>query len=305
MAERLTQFTNLSSWREDDYTVKGGEVLTVDFLDSTPNQFALQNSNAAKLHVSISKTPTIHNYEFVVDNNEFGVFGRPTPTRKLYIYNTSSTDANIKLFSINKPFDLNIVKQFKASMGDLKVATDGIVKGFQSGVSLPSGTNNIGSVSIDDEDMILFETIGQDIDDINTDVKAIKENAAYNVNNTNTIVSLLQAISESGIGGGTGGSAATDNTLEIRKLYVMGDAYDKTPVYQNGVTDFSYTASAKEKIHFNYLINDGEDAEIKVNDVTIFSFFSGENLTDFEVELNENDVISITGGTYRIKYFTY
>lgn len=301
MAERLRQFTNLSSWTDDDYTIKGGEVLTVDFLHSSPNQFVIQNDNNAKLHVSISKIPTLTNYEFVVDKNEYGIFGRPTPTRKLYIFNTSTETVTIKLFSVYETFDLNILKKTNVSMGNVALSTDGIVRGFQSGVSLPSGTNNIGSVSIDDEDLILFQTMGEDIDDINGNVGEMKTSIASNLDNTNQIVTLLEAISESGIGGGTGSDAA----LESRKLYVMGDCYDKTPVYQNGVSEFTYAASSKEKIHFNYLINDGEDAQIKVNDNTIFTLYGGENLTDFEVELNSGDVITIVDGTYRIKYFTY
>ena len=314
MGERLVQFNNLSSWQDADYLVKGGEVLTIDFLEKVaPNQFVLQNSNNVKLHVSISNIPTLTRYEFIVDKNSYGVFGRPTETRKLYVFNTGTSDANIKLFSVNKPFDMNILKDFNVSTGDLKVATDGIVKGFQSGVMLPKGTNNIGSVSIDDEDMILFETIGQDIDDINGNVGEMKTSIASNLDNTNTIVSLLQAISESGIGGGTGtGGSSNDYTDKLnRLLHVNGAALDKEPVYSYNEETFEVQATEDCVVHLNYYMYDGDTyATFYKGDNTasaIFKVYSGENITDMEIELKANERFYVTtdSGTHRAKYFVY
>lgn len=98
---------------------------------------------------------------------------------------------------------------------------------------------------------------------------------------------------------------ADDYTYDIRKLYAMGDCYDKTPVYENGVNSISYTSSKEETIYFNYLLNDGEDAEIKINGATVLTVYSGEQLTDISFKLAANDIISVTGSSIRAKYFTY
>lgn len=301
MAEKIQQFVS-SSWFETNETIQPGEVKEIDFLQTSPNMFVLQNSNAVKLHVSIASIPTLTNYEFVVGNNAYGVFGRPTSTRKLYVLNTGSQVANIKVFSIKDKFDMNILKQMSATLGDVSVSTDGIVKGFQAGVSLPAGKNNIGSVSIDPEDMVLFQNMGEIIDDTNTDVKAIKENVAYNVANTNQIVSLLQALNEKEFGG-SGGSGGSDK----RVYYINGDSYDKTPIYHNGVNSVSYTATEDSTIYFNYLLNDGSNVDISINNSIVLSVLSGEQIADISFKLNTGDVINVTGenASIRAKYFVF
>lgn len=301
MAEKIQQFVS-SSWFETNETIQPGEVKEIDFLQTSPNMFVLQNSNAVKLHVSIASIPTLTNYEFVVGNNAYGVFGRPTSTRKLYVLNTGSQVANIKVFSIKDKFDMNILKQMSATLGDVSVSTDGIVKGFQAGVSLPPGKNNIGSVSIDPEDMILFQNMGEIIDDTNTDVKAIKENVAYNVANTNQIVDLLNAINNKEFGG-SGGSAGVDKHL----YYINGDSYDKETVYHNNVDSITYTATSNETIYFNYLLNDGEDIHVSINDNEVLTILSGEQITDITFNLKANDVITVTGenASIRAKYYVF
>ena len=81
----MKQFNNLSTWREETVVVKGKECFDLNFRDTTPNMFVIQNPNNAELFVSISKIPTSKNYEFKIGKNCTDTLGRPTPTNRIYI----------------------------------------------------------------------------------------------------------------------------------------------------------------------------------------------------------------------------
>lgn len=302
--EKIQQFKKSSSWRDDTITIKPGAVSELDFIDTTPNLFVCQNTTNETLHISIGSIPTLNNYEFKVGKNSVEPFGRPTPTRKIYVYNAGGMAATVKIFSIQDTFDLNILKNFNMSIdGGMNVSTDGIVRGFQAGVSLPAGNNKLGSVEIDDTDMVLFQTIGENIDNIDTNVGAIMVNVAANLSNTNKMVEdvaeIVTALSNLSVGGGGG----SDKHL----YYINGDCYDKEPVYVNGVDSIEYAATDSSTIYFNYLLNDGSDVEVKINDTVVLSVYSGEQITDISFNLNSTDTITVSGegANIRAKYFIY
>ena len=120
----MNQFTNLSSWREDNIIVKSGECYQLSFIDTKPNMFYVQNPNNCKLKISISKIPTKTNYEFLVNPNSSEPMGRPMPTGNLYILNTGTVDATLKIYSIADKFDMNILKNFSVSLDGVTVETN-------------------------------------------------------------------------------------------------------------------------------------------------------------------------------------
>lgn len=144
----VEQFHNLSSWREDNLAIDPHEVGVLDLLDTSPNMFVVVNPNKTLLKCAISTIPTPDNYEFKVEYNCSEVFGRPTATRKLYILNDSEVKASIKIFSVNKEFDPTVLKNMNVNLKDYELQTDTMIRGFAEGVSLPSGTNHIGAVSL-------------------------------------------------------------------------------------------------------------------------------------------------------------
>ena len=299
--EKLKQFKQSSSWREDSVTVKAGSVAELDFIDTTPNMFICQNTTPMKIHISISSIPTLTNYEFAIDKNTVGTFGRPVPARKIYLYNTGSGDATVKIFSVHDNFDMNVLKNISMKLeGEgMSIETDGIVKGFQAGVSLPAGNNKIGIVELDEKDVALIQTIGENVDNIDSNVGAMMINVASNLSNTNKIAEDVAEIVTALSSGGAG--------ADTRLYYINGDSYDKEPVYLNKVDSISYTATDSSTIYFNYLLNDGADVDIKINDTSVLTVYSGEQITDISFNLNSTDTITVSGegANIRAKYYVY
>lgn len=303
--EKLKQFKQSSSWREDTVTVKAGSDAELDFIDTTPNMFICQNATNEKIHISIGSIPTLHNYEFAVEKNSVSTFGRPVPTRKIYLYNTGSASATVKIFSVHDTFDMNVLKNMSMKLegSDMNIKTDGIVRGFQAGVSLPAGNNKIGIVELDESDVALIQTIGENVDNIDTSVSAIMVNVAANLSNTNKIVEdvaeIVTAISS--------GSGQGDAGIDTRMYYINGDCYDKEPVYMNKVESVSYSATDSSTIYFNYLLNDSADVDIAINNTVVLSVLSGEQITDISFNLNTGDTITVTGegANIRAKYYVF
>lgn len=145
---KKSDFRDFSSWRVDDCILKGGEVYTLDFLDTSPNMFLVQNPNDERILAGVSIIPTETNYEFDIPKNSTVPVGRPIRTNKLYLLNTGMVDIKVKIFSDYLPFDMGAFAGSNMNIEHAEISTDGIVKGFKSGVSLPSGDNNIGNVDV-------------------------------------------------------------------------------------------------------------------------------------------------------------
>ena len=153
----MTQFRSSNtqvSWRYQQVTISGHAMKTINFMDTSPNMFMVQNPNSATIYVGITSAPTSSNYEWKISPNTSKTFGRPISTKELFLLNTSSVDITINLFSVLDKFDLSLLADMTVNIDD-KIASeikgDGIINGFGNGVSLPSGTNHLGSVSIDNE----------------------------------------------------------------------------------------------------------------------------------------------------------
>lgn len=142
----LQQFKNLSSWREHSISIAPKSVGELDFKDTFPNMFVIQNPNDCIVYIGISKTPTEDSYEFRVGNNSNDCFGRPTGTKKVMFYNSCEREIFLKVFSVYDVFNLLVLKNMSALIESATVVTDGIVKGFSDNTALPSGDNIIGKI---------------------------------------------------------------------------------------------------------------------------------------------------------------
>ena len=117
--EKLRQFnTSGYIWETNNISIEGGEVKEISLDNSKPNMFVLQNANPVDINISLSHIPTLYNYEFQVKANTTDTFGRPSSTTKVYLFNTGSTTANVKLFSVNDTFDMNILKNTNVNIVD-------------------------------------------------------------------------------------------------------------------------------------------------------------------------------------------
>lgn len=279
--EKLTQFnTSGYIWETNNISIEGGEVKEISLDNSKPNMFVLQNPNAVDINISLSHIPTLYNYEFQVKANTTDTFGRPSSTTKVYLFNTGSVTANVKLFSVNDTFDMNILKNTNVNIDGATVTVEdnGVIKGFQAGVSLPSGNNKIGKVGLED-------SVSNTITQINSNISSQK-NITTNI---------------------------SDIALNIAR--VLGVNKDTSVVYKNKVTDLTITSTGTARtIHFSYLLNDGCDIDVKVGNNTLLTILSGEQIADIEFEVPANQNLTIVKSTtataedtvnIRCKYYTY
>ena len=284
--EKLRQFnTSGYIWETNNISIEGGEVKEISLDNSKPNMFVLQNANPVDINISLSHIPTLYNYEFQVKANTTDTFGRPSSTTKVYLFNTGSVTANVKLFSVNDTFDMNILKNTNVSIdgASVTVQDNGIIKGFQAGVSLPSGTNTIGRVE-------LGNNVSNTLNTINTNLDEQKENTLLI---SSSIIKVIMYIVQ-GLG-----------------INPSGDF-----VYKNNVSNLTINNSGTSPkiVHFSYLFNDNCDVDIKVNGETKLTILEGEQVGDLELELPSNQSLTIVKGTtattnqtvnIRCKYFTY
>ena len=280
--EKLRQFnTSGYIWETNNISIEGGEVKEISLDNSKPNMFVLQNANPVDINISLSHIPTLYNYEFQVKANTTDTFGRPSSTTKVYLFNTGSTTANVKLFSVNDTFDMNILKNTNVNIDGATVTVEdnGVIKGFQAGVSLPSGTNTIGKVGLEN-------SVSNTLNSIN--------------NNLNTHKTTTSNIN--------------DNSLNIAR--VLGVSKGCSVEYKNKVSELTInnSNSTTNIIHFSYLFNDSCDIDIKVGSNTLLTVLAGEQLADLEIEIPANQTLTIVKSAtataedtvnIRCKYYRY
>ena len=287
--EKLRQFnTSGYIWETNNISIEGGEVKEISLDNSKPNMFVLQNANPVDINISLSHIPTLYNYEFQVKANTTDTFGRPSSTTKVYLFNTGSVTANVKLFSVNDTFDMNILKNTNVSIDGASVTVEdnGIIKGFQAGVSLPSGSNTIGKVGLDN-------SITNAITQINTSLDEQKENTINVLLSQSSIIKVMMYLN-----------------------YGLGVNPSGNFVYKNNVTSLTInnSATSPEIVHFNYLFNDNCDVDIKVGSNTLLTVMGGEQLADIEFEIPASSDLSIVKSAtataedtvnIRCKYYKY
>ena len=280
--EKLRQFnTSGYIWETNNISIEGGEVKEISLDNSKPNMFVLQNANPVDINISLSHIPTLYNYEFQVKANTTDTFGRPSSTTKVYLFNTGSTTANVKLFSVNDTFDMNILKNTNVNIDGATVTVEdnGVIKGFQAGVSLPSGNNKIGKVGLED-------SVSNTLNSINT-----------NLNTHKTTTSNIN-----------------DNSLNIAR--VLGVSKGCTVEYKNKVNSLNINNNdtSTKIVHFTYIFNDSCDVDIIVGNVTKLTVMAGEQLGDLEIEIPASQNLTIVKSStataedtinIRCKYYTY
>ena len=254
-------YNNLSSWRETIKNCRQG-ITEIDFLDTKPNMFVIQNPNKYPVRIGISKIPTRDNYEMIVTKNSTASFGRPIPTGKLYIYNEVEVELQVRVFSVYDVFDMGILNNINISLEDAKLETDGIVKGFAEKVSLPAGTNTLGKVDLtDDSSKVLTDAIEAFQTENNTNHEKLMSET--DISGAVTLKTLLDAIKALGGGGGTpstlnGAYSISDSTGQT--LY-NGDAviFKKVGMISNtGTSTLSFMAYTDATTHFDFSLDAGD-----------------------------------------------
>lgn len=152
----------LSSWRKQVVTCKSGIITTIDFMDTRPNIMFIMNPTESILLASIDHSPTPKNYDFKIKGHYTRLIGKPTRTRQCYIYNDSSIDCDVQVYSLyDEKFDPSWIKDFNIENVNIssetldtirdmitgKVVIDGIKEGLKLPVEDKALTSKIVDIS--------------------------------------------------------------------------------------------------------------------------------------------------------------
>lgn len=146
MPYQMGQLTKASPWRKSIVEVAAFSNGELNFTDTHPNMFYINNEGADDLFISLSTTPTAQDYQFKAGGKKTSVFGQPFGTNTMYIYNPADHNVSITVWSYSGEFDMTLLKDFEIDAESIKF--DGIITGFASGAALPAGNNKIGNVGI-------------------------------------------------------------------------------------------------------------------------------------------------------------
>lgn len=173
--DALRQFREYSTWRKHDIVIDPHEVYALNFTDSMPNIFVVNNPNTATLKIGISSIPRVDSYEFKVEYNTTETFGRPFGSAVIYILNDSSVPVKIGLFSIEKDFDPALLKNMNVSLAGYTLEASSTIDGIKEGVMLP--------VRIDTDTFEKINLLHTDMTQLKEVVECIKNSMGSSVNN--------------------------------------------------------------------------------------------------------------------------
>lgn len=315
----LTQFKTGAtqvSWRHQKVELSGYGLKTINFMDTSPNLFMIQNPTPATLYIGITSIPTATNFEWKVAPNTSKTFGRPIPTEVLYILNISNANVAVNMFSVLDKFDLSLLSDMSVNIDD-KIASeikgDGIVKGFGAGVSIPAGTNKIGSVDIANSVTTTLDadTSASIASANNALQKLIRDNEVSGAANLMSVIGHIKAVQgddlstikdvkillsevKTSVGEVRSAIASLTNTLSgsggvsIRQFYADASNLSDMVLYDVTKVGFDFN-------HIVLLTNDG-DADIAVYFIstdnegtqtyTTLVLHAGESLADMDVTLS-------------------
>ena len=133
--------------------IKPYSVAVVDYVDTQPNYFKVFNHSTATILCATSKYPTEQSYDFKVKPNSVKGYADIFNRNRLYLYNTSGSEANLVIHSFEGEFDpaAYYMSDLDMDMSDLSISMDDIsvdIGSFKS--ELPTGNNKIGSVDVEE-----------------------------------------------------------------------------------------------------------------------------------------------------------
>lgn len=176
MADKKT-YTGLS---KNYATVPAFSITTIEYLDTKPNYFRVQNRGTTEIYCSTNNMPTTKHYDFAVAGKKMKMFAEPYNRTRLYIFNPSGSDVEVAVLSFQAEFE-----PLTLALSEIEVEvpssfeTASVINSFNT--SLPTGNNKIGKVEI---------TNGVTA----ADVTALKENTHVTAENTTSTITILSSI---------------------------------------------------------------------------------------------------------------
>lgn len=141
-------------------TVQPYSVLTVDFNGTYPNYFRVNNGGANRIYAGITSIPSRRLYDFAVEAGQVRMYCTDKGYPKLFIFNPGGSAIDIIVSSFNDEFSPEVLAFTDFNIADNEDTSMTVeIGGFTE--PLPSGTNNIGVVSLSAADRALLEELQQ------------------------------------------------------------------------------------------------------------------------------------------------
>ena len=304
MADKKT-YTGLS---KNYATVPAFSITTIDYLDTKPNYFRVQNRGTTEIYCSTNNMPTTKHYDFAVAGKKMKMFAEPYNRTRLYIFNPSGSDVEIAVLSFQAEFEpltlalseieVEMPKEFETSMA---------ITSFNA--PLPTGNNKIGKVEVTNG------ATGADVTVLKENTKVTAENTESTKTLSQTIVNLLgELLSPTAVEGKT-------NLLSIMDgfEYLVGLLNKRfSPInYQSNTLSFdeknqnkeffligNKTSSVSIPFTIQMLTNDGDgDLVLKMKaswdtSETTLALKPGESIRDLRIVAK---YISVSGTNYSFR----
>ena len=188
-----------SALTKNTYTIPAGSVYTVDYLDTKPNYFRVQNQGTTALYCATGFIPKLNKYDFVAPAGGMKLYAEPFRQSRLYVFNPSTEDVRCTVLSFTAEFDpLTLaLSDMELDLSGTTLEANTVISGFSS--PLPNGYNNIGTVNgssvyvdeihgIDDTVVEKFRTqTGESLTYLYNDAETAAEKSTSNVKYVNFI----------------------------------------------------------------------------------------------------------------------
>ena len=139
---------SFSSMRKDQVKVPAYGYATIQYADSFPNYFRVQNAGKAKVLCGTAVIPSPGRYDFQAPPEGLQMYAEPNKRSRLYLYNPSGTACECTVLAFEAPFD-----PLALALGgmEVRINTEGLsisteITAFDS--PLPAGSNKIGNVGV-------------------------------------------------------------------------------------------------------------------------------------------------------------
>ena len=296
MADRKT----LTGFTKRYETVPAFSVITLDYLDTSPNYFRVYNTAATIIYGGTSHIPSENQHDFQIPPSGAKMYTEPVNRKKLYLYNPSGSPAEVVVLSFATEFDPLALIMSEMDFADITLKSESMISGFESslpeGVNhignvtiskpLPAGTNLIGSVGLQDSVTNILEAIKNGQKDYQSTLDVIKGNQK---DYAQVLADILTAIGDiEGGGGGASAWTAEDVATVLGRMYNLEAAHGyKLQSINATATAEGYivTPSAKVK-KIVAMSNDGD------TDLTVTLSNEAGNVCDIILKSGEvlNDV---------------
>ena len=266
---------HIPDWREQDVRLNPG-LQVVYFDDTKPNHIHINNLGAATLYVSAKTTPDPLKYDVTVKPYDAKLFARQIQQNRVMIYVDGTDPCLIRLTSFTKELNpASLQSGVTISQdGSTGGGTDGYVSISGFNVPLPSGSNNIGKVTISELPVLKegFNHIG------NVTVVTLPSLPSGNNDIGNVGVNSLPSLPT---GSNQIGRVLVDNDININSMPPVEVSSEPTRsshfAYENTISTTAVTwdltqggTVQNDMVEINYISNDGDtDLFISFDDDTI------------------------------------